>query len=151
LIAFFGGFFGRIGGSARTEMGKNFGIGLLYILGIPAVIGVAAITIVGLPAAFAVGGVYGASMAVASALTAVVGAYELNTILNKDWSKGRILLVSVGIFIGLKALAAIPVLGSLGVFVLTAIAFGFLIQAMRGKVKPVEKTPQTDSMVEDMV
>lgn len=151
LIAFFGGFFGRIGGSARTEMGKNFGIGLLYILGIPAVIGVAAITIVGLPAAFAVGGVYGASMAVAGALTAVVGAYELNTILNKDWSKGRMLLVSVGIFIGLKALAAIPVLGSLGVFVLTAIAFGFLIQAMRGKVKPIEKTPQTDSMVEDMV
>lgn len=151
LVAFFGGFFARIGGSARTEMGKNFGIGLLYILGIPAVIAVAAITIVGLPAAFAVGGVYGASMAIAGALTAVVGAYELNTILAKNWSKGQILLASIGIFIGLKALAAIPLLGNVAVFALTAIAFGFLIQAMRGKVKPVETTPKADPIVEDMV
>lgn len=151
LVAFFGGFFGRIAGSARTEMGRSFGVGLLYMFGVPAIIAVAAITIVGLPAAFAVGGVYSASLAVAGALTAVVGAYELNTILAKNWSRGQILLASVGIFIGLKALGAIPLLGNLAVFVLTTIAFGFLIQAIRGKVKPVEKTSQADPIIEDMV
>ena len=151
IVAFFSGFFARIaGGTQRANMGGLMGVGVLYLVGVPFVIGIAAITIVGLPAAFAVGGMYGATVSVAGALTAIVGAYELDKRLARNWTKGQLLLVSIGFFIGLRVLGALPLLGSLGVFILTAIAFGFIIQSMRGKIPPADENP-AENIVEDMV
>ncbi len=151
IIAFFSGFFERIAGGAQRDMGKYFGVGALYLIGIPVVIGITAITIIGIPAAFAIGGVYSATLSVAGALTAIVGAYELEKRLNRDWSRGQMIMISLGIYLGLKALAVFPLVGSLAVFALTAIAFGFLIQAIRGKVQPAPAPAPAPTENSDMV
>lgn len=151
LVSFFGGFFAKIaGGTQRSNLGGLMGVGTLYLVGIPFVIGIAAVTIVGIPTAFAVGSLYSATLSVAGALTAIVGAYELDKRLARNWSKGQLLLVSIGFYVALKALNAFPLAGGLAVFVLTAIAFGFIIQAIRGKIPPAEDNP-AEKIVEDMV
>ncbi len=150
IVAFFSAFFERIAGGTQRDLGKYFGVGTLYLIGIPVVMGITAITIVGIPAAFAIGGIYGATLSVAGALTAIVGAYGLEKRMGRDWSRGQIMMVALGLYVGLKALAAFPLVGSLAVFALTAIAFGFLIQAIRGKVQQ-EAAPSAEPVVEDMV
>ncbi|MBX2927601.1 MAG: polymer-forming cytoskeletal protein [Saprospiraceae bacterium] len=151
LTAFFSGFFARHAGGLRRKTGAYMGVGTLYLIGIPVLAGIAAATIIGIPAAVALGGVYSASIAVAGALTAVVAAHELSNRLGRNWSKGQFFWASTGIFIVLKVLGAVPFFGSLAVFVLTAVAFGYVIQIMRGKVKPEDKAPAGEELIEDIV
>jgi cytoskeletal protein CcmA (bactofilin family) len=151
ITAFFSGFFARHAGGLRRKTGAYMGVGTLYLIGIPVLAGITAATIIGIPAAVALGGVYSASIAVAGALTAVVVSHELANRLGRNWSKGQLFWVSIGVFAVLKALSALPFLGSLAVFMLTAVAFGYVIQIMRGKVTPEDKAPAGEEMIEDIV
>lgn len=150
IVAFFGWFFERFAAGISRNAGKFLGVGLLYLIGVPIVIAITAITIVGIPAALAIGGIYGATVSVAGALTAVVAAYALEQRLNRNWSRGQMIMVALGIYLALKLVSVLPVIGSLGVFALTAIAFGFIIQAMRGKV-PLQPAAAAASAPEDIV
>lgn len=131
LIYFFNRFFRRHAGRITNNMAGSFGYGMLYLIGVPILIVLALITIIGIPVAFIMAAGYGITLALAGALVSVILAYELEKYQGKDWSKGTMMLIAVGISLGLRLVDFIPFVGGIVLFLLIAVVFGYLYQNIR--------------------
>lgn len=131
LITFFHPFFSRHAGQLTDDMGSSLGYGALYLIGIPVLAVLAFITVIGIPVGFILTAGYSITLALAGALVATVMAYEVERYLGKDWGKGVMMLVAVGISLLLRLVGYIPLVGGIVMVLLIAVVFGYLYKNIR--------------------
>jgi cytoskeletal protein CcmA (bactofilin family) len=143
LIAFGDKFFSRYAGQARSNAGPALGLGVMLMIGLPILSGLAFMTVIGIPVGMIGMGVYGIMMSMTAALPAVVAAYEIRKARTENWQRGGVTLVALGLFLGLRLIAQVSFFGSLVSFVVAAIAFGYIYLIMRRKIQvtPTDTTP----------
>jgi hypothetical protein len=120
---------GRLSSNYLTYLGN----GALFFIGVPVMAVIALATIIGIPVGLVLLSSVGIALIIGNTLTAVVGAYELENNLNRNWGKGMLILTSIGLYAAIRVIAFIPVLGGLASFALMMIAFGFLIYSLTKK------------------
>ncbi len=125
----------RAANTAFSETIKSLGYGFLYLLGIPVLMILAFITIIGLPIGFLLMSGYVLSIIIATSITAVVAANWLNERYNKKWTYWQMCFAALGIFVGLKILSFIFVLGWFIMLVATLIAFGSILMNINWRKK----------------
>ena len=133
IIAMFHRFFGTNAGHIQKKYPTFLGYGALLFIGMPIAAGIACATIIGIPAGLILFSIFGIATLLSHTITAVVAAYEVNKVTNKNWTKQNLMLVSIGFFLLLKLMAAIPVIGSIAAFALTMIAFGYIVKTLIDK------------------
>lgn len=149
LISFFNRFFSQNASRITKDYMTHMGYGTLVFIGLPLIGAIACATVIGIPAGLVMFSSFGIAVILSNALTAVVAAYGLEHYNNQQWSKGMILMVSIGIYTAMKVASFIPLLGNLAVFALTLMAFGFVINSLRNREKPV--SPPVEDLDSDMV
>ncbi len=117
--------------------GKSFLHGLLFFLATPIIVVVLLITVIGLPIALAVALMYVISIVFAKLLAAMVLARWTETYYKKKWSDIVVFFVALGLYIVLRLLTFIPILGWIVVFATVATTFGALLQAKYDRYKRV--------------
>ncbi len=133
IVAAFHRFFLRASDGVMDKVLNDLGIGLLYVIGVPALILIAFITVIGIPAGLIASAFYGISISLGRVLVSILAAYVLADYGNKAWTKGQFMLVSIGIFLVLKVISWIPIVGFIASFLLVLVTFGAIIQAIRTK------------------
>lgn len=108
----------RAGHLATDQAGRSILIGLLFFVGLPVFMGVAFLTVIGIPLGFLALFGWSSGLILANSLTALVGAYFLQDYLRKDWTKGTVMLVAIGLFVGLLLIGKLPIVG----WIATAVA-----------------------------
>jgi hypothetical protein len=136
LVALFSHFFSNTVDHFYQKYINKFGWGILYLFGLPLAIVVLFVTVIGIPLGLIAGAFYVVSLMLCHALTAVVGAFELQRYMGKTWSKSQLMLVSMGLFAGLKILMLIPFLGAFLSLVLASIALGSVLMNIFKKRQP---------------
>lgn len=116
---------------------QNALIGFLYFVVTPLFGLFLLITLIGAPLAVAVFALYFISLLFANALTAIVIAKWAEVYWKRKWNKTGLFFVAVFVYILLKVLGFIPVLGWIVKFVLVCMAFGALAQTEYEKFKKV--------------
>ena len=119
----------------RDNFMQCFGYGVLYLIGVPLLIGLLFISLVGIPPGLFVLFLYGFSLAFGHIITSVVAAYALRDYYHYDWGKGVLMLVSFVIFAVLRVLTLTPFVG----FFLSVIAVGACFGAL---IVPHLRRPQ---------
>ncbi len=131
MVLFFNPFFKRHAGKALRDGGGHLLTGALLLIGLPIVSIIAMATILGIPLGIIGLSLFTILLTLSSALTAVVASYEIRNRQNADWSTGLIILVGIGLVGILKLIEAIPFAGSILVFLVTAVAIGFVLSSLR--------------------
>lgn len=125
----FGRFFRRTAEDLPAQWLNRFGMGILYLFGVPAAIVVLFITVIGIPIGLFALFFYIFSLVFAPALTAVVGANVWEHYRSLSWSRGQRILVAIGLLIVLRLLMMIPAVGWLLLLIAVAIALGSIVKA----------------------
>jgi cytoskeletal protein CcmA (bactofilin family) len=107
--------------------------GFLYFIAVPVVAILAAVTIIGIPVALIVAALYAVSILLAKPLTALIFAHWLRLRSNKKWAGWQMFLAAVGLFVVLKLLILIPILGWLICLIAICMAFGALLMTKKEK------------------
>ncbi|MCB0633830.1 MAG: polymer-forming cytoskeletal protein [Lewinella sp.] len=128
LVWAFPDFFQRLGAHVQDNYSKSLGYGLIYILGMPLVIILLFVTIIGIPLGLFSIAAYGFSLGWAHILAALLVAYWWQARRGEHWQNSKIVLVAVGVFVGLKLISWIPILGWLIALLVAAMAIGALIR-----------------------
>jgi uncharacterized membrane protein len=147
LVLLFHRFFRRNAGALTDNAAANFGYGVLYFIGIPILSFLAFITIIGIPVAFILTAGYGITLALAGALVATVLTYEIDKYTNRQWGRGTVILVAIGISLLLRLLSLIPVAGWLVSALLITVVFGYLYQNIRNDRNRRRQTLSSDDIV----
>lgn len=150
LIGLFSRFFAERAGLARKFAARSFVRGLGVLIGLPLVSGIAMISIVGIPLGIVGFSAFTAFAMSAGALTSVVAAFELSKWKQWPMENGKLFFLSAGIFLGLRLVGVMPVIGGLFNFVLTAIAVGHIIRHFH-QTAPVEDLPVSEGTDSDLV
>ena len=106
-------------------------IGFLYFLTVPALAVIAACTIIGLPVTLVLAAVFAMSILLAKPLTALVFAHWLQLRGNRHWAQWKLFSVALGLYVVLKALILIPLIGWLLIFCAVCLAFGALLMTKK--------------------
>ncbi|MEM6378007.1 MAG: polymer-forming cytoskeletal protein, partial [Bacteroidota bacterium] len=102
IFVFFRNYFSRNAGTtSKGTLGILF-TGLAALICLPLISVFAFATIIGIPVGIISSAVLVILLLSSNALASVMGAFEIKHYLNKDWSQGRTLLASMGLFIGLR-------------------------------------------------
>lgn len=128
LLLLFERFFQRSAEDLPGQWLNRFGMGMLYLIGLPVAVIFLLITVIGIPFGLFALLFYIFTLVFAPALTATVGANVLEQNRGLSWTKGQRILVALGILVLLRLLSWVPVLGWLAVLVLVSIAFGSLLK-----------------------
>ena len=128
LISIFGRFFTARAGLARKYAGRSFARGLTLLLALPILSGFAFVTVIGIPLGIIGFSAFTVFAFSAGAITAIVLAYEWARMKNWPMTGGKIFLLSLGIFILLRLISFLPILGWGINFVLAAIALGHVFR-----------------------
>jgi len=127
FILVFYRFLGAASEDIRQDVGKKFGYGMLYLIGLPIAAILLMATIIGIPlGAFGLF-TFGFSLAFGKMLAAVIGAFAWKSYKHKEWGKGHIILVAMALYMGLLLVSYIPFVGGLITTVAIGIAFGAVI------------------------
>ncbi|MFB6257510.1 MAG: hypothetical protein ABEH38_02365 [Flavobacteriales bacterium] len=118
-------------GIAMEHIGKSLGFGALYVFGVPIASILLLLTVIGAPIALVLGTLWGLSMLFTHLLTAVVITHWLKVKYNKAWDRIYLFLVSLGIYMVIKGLSLIPILGWLFSLFIVLVCFGALLLARR--------------------
>jgi cytoskeletal protein CcmA (bactofilin family) len=143
LIWLLGPYFSRSARHLEQNFFKSFAFGVLYVIAVPVGLLVLAISLIGLPLSFLGGSFYLFTLVFAPTLAAVLLAFWLDLRYEREWGRGMLLLISVGIFLALTAVLLIPFLGWLIGVVVIGGALGALVQGAR---RPKD-TPQDPSLI----
>lgn len=141
LIALFGRFFDTRAGLVRKYAGRSFARGLILLCALPVLSGFALVTVIGIPVGIIGFSAFTVFALSAGAVTAIVAAYEWAQMKNISPTGGKIFIIALGIFLLLRLIGLIPVIGSLANFILAAIALGHVVQRYSKK----ETLPATES------
>lgn len=127
LIFVFGRYFSRGSHHLQSDFFKNFGFGILYVLGVPVLIALLMVTIIGIPLALLFLGIYLFTLVFAPTFSAVIITYWLKWRNKKEWGNWLMVLISGGIFLAFCLVLIIPFVGWLvGIFVVGA-SFGAIL------------------------
>lgn len=118
-------------GIAMEHFTKSLGFGALYLFGLPIACLILMITLVGAPIALVGGTVWGLSILFAHLLTAVVVTHWIKVKYNKGWDRTYLFLVSLAIYVLVKLMNLIPILGFLLSLILVMASFGALYLGRR--------------------
>ncbi|MDX1667532.1 MAG: hypothetical protein R3350_09895, partial [Saprospiraceae bacterium] len=131
LIVFLPGLFSRFSGQLKQRFPSYLGHGMLFIFGMPLLMGLSFASVIGIPLGLIIAFVYGATLIAGNALVAAVGAFELREYLGADWTKGGLILAGFGILLGIRAVNLIPLIGGIVSFLLLGAGIGYLVYALR--------------------
>ena len=106
---------------------KALGYGLLYFFITPVVAAIAIMLLIGIPIGFFILSIYGFSLMASHALASVLSAYWIENRQGQNWSKGMLILIALGIFLLIKIITMVPILGWLLSMIIFALVFGKLI------------------------
>ncbi|MEO0340036.1 MAG: hypothetical protein AAF242_12575 [Bacteroidota bacterium] len=136
LIFLFGRpYFQRNAGTFLSEPAPVLVKGLVTLIGLPIFSAFAFATVIGIPVGLIASSLFVIALLSSNALASVIGAFEINKLQEKDWSKGRLLLLSLALFAGIRLLSFIPIMGGIISFVVGAVAIGYIVQTIRRKPK----------------
>ena len=130
-------FFADAGKLAGRVPAVCFIAGLLYFLVLPCLTLAFVISLIGLPIALALGFIYVLSLIFAKSLTAIVIVEWMKSVKKWKWGLGKTFFASVGVFIVLKLIALLPIIGWLALIVLVCIGMGAIVQVKFEKFKKV--------------
>ena len=134
LVWAFQDFFRRASLRLIDNYSKSLGYGVLYLLGMPLLILLALVTIIGIPVGLFSMATYGLTLGFAHVFTALLITYWWQAYQFQKWKKGQVILVASGIFVALKLISWIPIVGWLISFMAIAITFGaILMELLRTK------------------
>jgi cytoskeletal protein CcmA (bactofilin family) len=117
----------RAGLTMQTETGRSIGYGMLYLIGIPLVAILIMITIIAIPLSLIVLNIYLLTILLSHIISSIVIAQWIKQKNNKKWNNFLLLLISIGIYLVLKIIFFIPVVGFLANLLIVALVFGALI------------------------
>jgi hypothetical protein len=117
--------------------GMSFLHGILYFLLTPIITVILLITVIGFPIALTVAFMYIISIVFAKLLTAMVLARYAETYYKKKWTDVVVFFVALGIYIVLRLLVFIPILGWILTFIAVSMAYGAILQAKYDRYKKV--------------
>jgi len=127
LIWLFHQFFSSSSVEISKDYFKHLGIGLLYVIGIPVVIGILFLTVIGIPFGVVLMMAYGLSLSLGIILASIIITYGYNNYYQKAWSRRKIFGIAVLVYLALRLIVAIPFLGSFISFIILMMVFGTLI------------------------
>jgi hypothetical protein len=134
---FFSNTMKRASDIVSAESIGSLGYGVLFALGVPAIMIVLFITIIGIPIALILLFAYITIMALGTVITAVVATNWLNTYNKSNWQIGQMVLVAMGVFIVLKLLSLTFVFGPLIMSIAALMAFGAILKTINWHKKEV--------------
>ncbi len=123
----FGGWINVVTGKLRNTFWPNCGRGFLYFAAAPFIGILLCITIIGAPVGIFLLFMYIVSIYIAILFTSVVLAKWIEIKRKTEWRNSTFFLVSLGLFILLKLLMFVPILGWFTVIILACAAFGALL------------------------
>lgn len=136
LIFLFGRpYFQRNAGTFLAEPAPVLVKGMITLIGLPVFSALAFATVIGIPVGLITSSLFVVALLSSNALASVIGVFELNKWQDKDWGKGRLLLLSLALFVGIRLLSFIPILGGIFSFAVGAVAIGYIVQTIRRKPK----------------
>jgi cytoskeletal protein CcmA (bactofilin family) len=118
-------------GIALEHLGKSLGFGALYVIGTPIAVIILLLTVIGAPIALVAGSIWGLSMLFTHLLSAVVITHWLKVRYNKAWDRAYLFLVSLGIYLVIKGVSLIPIIGWIVSLILVMASFGAILLARR--------------------
>ncbi len=149
LLAVFSRFFAARAGLVRKHAGRSLARGLTLLCALPVLSGFAMITVIGIPLGIIGFSAFTVFALSAGAVTAIVAAYEWAQRKNISLSSGKIFLIALCIFLLLRLIGLIPVVGNLANFILSAIAIGHVFR--RYTQEETVPAPQSDKEEGDLV
>jgi len=139
LVFLFNKTFSKAGEDINHSYLPHFGYGAAYFVGIPMLTLFLLATLIGIPLGLVTLHLFLFSLLFAHSITAVILAYGMNVRYVKEWSKWKIMLIAALLFLAMKVLLLIPLLGSLVNMVLVAIAFGTLVAGYFARNRTTQK------------
>ncbi|MGB3850395.1 MAG: hypothetical protein WA958_10550 [Tunicatimonas sp.] len=127
----------QAGKALRNDFIRCFGYGVLYLIGVPLLIGLLFITIIGIPPGLFILFLYGFSIAFGLIIAASVATYALQYYYQNDWGLGMRIFVSFVIFAVLRVLTFMPIIGLFLSVVAVGAALGALVVPHLRRAKPV--------------
>jgi len=105
---------------------KSFGVGLVYLIGIPLLIIVALLMIIGIPLGLFVTAIFIFSLLFGHFIAAILLAYYLKYKKDKNWGFWSITLIALGFALLMRLLITIPYVGIAVSVVILSITYGAL-------------------------
>lgn len=121
----------RAGEKLQEAPLKSLGIGFLYFLIVPLIAGVLFISLIGMPIGFIVVFLYGLTVLYSLAFAAMAVAGWFGSRSGKEWKRYTLFGVSILVFIVLRLISLVPILGWIVGIVIVLIAFGGLISGLK--------------------
>jgi hypothetical protein len=137
LVFFTKTFFGEAAKYLQRKPWKSFGIGLLFLILMPVLIVMLFLTLVGIPLAFLAIAMYVFTLFFSVPLTAMIVAKWIESTYKQKWNKPFFFGVSFGLFIILKLLGFIPILGWIAKGILIMMGLGALLATKTMKLKKI--------------
>lgn len=126
----------RAAQTVKAETAKSVGYGFLILVGIPIAIVIAFVTVIGIPVAGLLMLGYLLLGLFASIVTSIVVANLFNQRSpESDWKRAKVVFISFGLFIVLKIITLIPVIGVIFMIALACAAYGAIAMNARMRSK----------------
>lgn len=122
----------------NNSLWKSFGVGLLFIIGIPILVVLAMVTIIGVPLGLIVGVNYLMVMLIASIISSLIYGHLLAHKMNVPITYKNLVLMSMGVFILIKLVSLTKGIGWILNVILVCIAFGSILLHIHLKRSPAE-------------
>ena len=146
-ILVFPNFFQRVSEFVETKSLDNLGIGFLYILAVPVVIFLAFASVIGIPIGIILSTLFAFSLGLGHVFAAVISAYFIKEYNTKNWLKGMLTLIAIGLWVGLKIIGFVPIIGSVITVLVALLGYGTIIRAIRYRHLENTQTISDDTIV----
>jgi len=127
----------RAGTVLHQDFVRSFGYGVLYLVGVPLLVGLLMVSFIGIPLGLFFLFAYGFTLLFGHAIVSVVVTYSLRDRYQYDWSKAWMILVAFLVFSVLRTVTLTPLLGIFISVLMVGGCFGALITSLIHKEQPV--------------
>jgi cytoskeletal protein CcmA (bactofilin family) len=126
-VLLFKGIFRLAGEALHRSYWQSTGIGILVYLLLPLAGFLAFITVLGIPVGMLLLALFAFSLIFGAVIAAMAFAAWLERRRVAEWSTGRLLLVSIGLYIAIKLLSVVPFIGWLAALFVVLAGYGALV------------------------
>jgi cytoskeletal protein CcmA (bactofilin family) len=130
-------YFDEVALQLKTEPGWNLLYGLLYIVCTPVVALLLMVTVFGIPLGLTLLALYVVSLFFLPAVASITITKWLDQYYHKNWNKSLTFVVSMGVFLIMRFLGIIPILGWLAKAIILLMALGALMVIKWKKAKSI--------------
>ena len=128
--------FKKAGDSMGEAMGKSFGMGVLFLLGVPLAIMLLLITVIGIPVGLIIMFSYIVILLLATSISSLVVANWYNHRFQRNWTYWQIVFSGLAMFILFKLVTSTPLFGWPIMITIACIAFGSILRNINWIRKP---------------